>query len=680
MAKLQGGNRDPDSHDIYRPNDDSRLTLKNTVRSMLSFIPTHKSKSPAFLRAMSSEVDKLDSGNSPASDDSTSPKVARFPVKSVRQNMFKNSKGKDLLSLTIAANLLYEGETERRQNFLNKRSVSSVSGFLNNILPLVRQDTGSNMLNSDNPNSTNENGEDSSTAEKDVVVKKTESTNGTGGGLKVRKKQKSDKVSVKVNVRQGGGPISEVGLSTKRKDKPTAKSTARLITSRGKVDLPALQPSLYTYDDVLLEDSCEFDRFENDPDGTSRRLSSRRSEIVHVKDLHIEKEVKPLLRRRNIPSGRGVSSNDWKYELSDELSMDSEDSSFFESLTASGLMVTLKPKSRYGGTKKVSEYPSTYFKKSIIDESDEIQGNLDKKNSSNLMDIFQKYEDEMEMKQLSDDSGRSSPSVSTASSYSFMKPLHAPSNPVPTSAMEKKYAMKEEMKMVASQVSEALGVSHLPLLKRPPIQLYNKDGTARRVMSHKFRDDSDDVSLKSTNSYHTDDPSQCSLFSPISSRGDVDGFSRESRSSKTQKSGVMLPVIRQGVVPLKKGKGIACPTSVLKPLRPAPMNDSDLDTLGDEEIFLNEDTRSTFSSSLLEKSWLLDYDGKKSQGDVLEDFDDDLDASLGSSIADGLSWMRDMPRYLQDTGKIKPETLRTMSKSIRLGNFVVDESLDLKEY
>jgi hypothetical protein len=121
------------------------------------------------------------------------------------------------------------------------------------------------------------------------------------------------------------------------------------------------------------------------------------------------------------------------------------------------------------------------------------------------------------------------------------------------------------------------------------------------------------------------------------------------------------------------------------PRRLSTMNDSDVD---------DEDTRCSGVSGANKSLQLSDEDERDMPYSRAKDkLKKDLDIAVvvdrksdnnvflqENAVDDTFSWIRDMPRYLQDTGHIKPITLRAMSKSCRLGNFVVDEPLDLKEF
>mmetsp|Transcript_13105 Transcript_13105/g.24164 ORF Transcript_13105/g.24164 Transcript_13105/m.24164 type:complete len:969 (+) Transcript_13105:174-3080(+) len=704
LAKLQScNNTDPNLHDIYNPKDDTKISLKKTVQSIMMFMPSKKKKKARALAAeqatsFQEKVDTPPSVTPEVAQSAPLPPTSKFPVQKVQHNMFKNSKGKDVLALTVAANLLYEGETARRQSFLANRSISSVSGFLHNIRPLLESTKEEKSADSADSNFDTVEPFMRSSDFDDFDPPSGPSSPGKDHG---RRSRSPPSPSTRKQVKQNSviSPVSSQGVSFMRVDvgrvesfspplesgprsgpmsepKPERKSrqppeaagsrsvprpgagadrpartakvhpeahsrthggskarpghVARTVTSHEKLDLPLL----CTYDDVLMDDACNFeDSLEDLPYGSSRSGSStRRSDVVHVKDLHFVKPTKPSLRRR-APPIRGDSRDEWKYHLSDDLSMDSaDDSSYYSTMSASGLMVTLKPKSIQGIAAK---FPRSRSSSPLL----EVDEGCPLEQEDTLMDFFEKYESEngIEKKPNADEiSMFSASSLSTSSTYSFMKRLQAPKSPPPASALEKKYAMQEHMKKVADHMTESLGINPVPLIQRPVAQLYNKDGTARRSMSPDYRGNT-------------------SPGSSVSS-GTITLFSDNKKDES-----LALPVVRKS----KRSKLTGQSAALLKANQPA-INDSDVETIGDDDVFLNNDARSAFKSSLL--------DGAE------EDDLASLDQSSSSALT-GMSWIKGARQnYLNETGHIKANTLRAMSKSIRLGNFVVDEPLDLKEY
>ena len=380
-----------------------------------------------------------------------------------------------------------------------------------------------------------------------------------------------------------------------------------------------------------------------------------------VKDMNL-KGMSPKFTRKR-PTVRMDSRDSWKYQLeNDHMSLDFsiDDSSFISttSTSSSALPVTMRPKSRFSGRHTAPDYSQ----QGLRDRHGECE------ESTSVVDFDfpptdQEHDDQYDT-DFTNERRRSchssSSTISTASSYSFMKRLQTtePESilipPLRTSAMEKQYAVKAHLKLAADQLTESLGIHPVPLYQRPVGYLYHQDGKARRAMSPTFQ-----------HSHHSCPPLSSSSTVSCPNTPFLVSLAKTDRppfsplGSKTKKK---LPPLSPGKLPSPNQKSMGYVSSFSQGrLRSSSiMNDSDFD---DDTLSLSQHPKF--------------LDEEDDEGGNAEDSNIFLQEN---ALNDTFSWIKDMPRYLQDTGNVKPLTLRTMSKSCRLGNFVVDEPLDLKDF
>jgi hypothetical protein len=724
-SKLLGNlAHDPLIHDIYNPKEDEKLSLRKTVKNMMMMMPLKKKPSRAL----------VDEAKSEAPGEPAHPRnVSRFPVHRVKHAMMKNSQGKDVLALTVAANLLYKGESSRRRSILNNKPVS-VNVFLQNIRSLVldapakggAEDAAGQdeavaevtEVTEVTPFSevieTNRADDDSLLSSlKDLddvsAIVKDQSTHHTQLDLPGITSFDVSPMRVEVSV---SGRLSQSAHPTSRS---TGQTTARSIISRGLST--ARSTRSYDSNDDMMKSDISFDVYDasdfmidDDADNSCPSSPSRRQ--LSAQNQNHDK-TSPF--RRKTPTIRVDNRDVWKYQLCDELSVDSY-SSGDGSLMSNSMTVSLKPKTKSpGGNWSKKRPPGSpdvrSHSPSLVAVGDEEGAQehdvFDQSNDSNLMDFFQAYEDEngldLHARPDTSDLLSTSSSLSSASTMSFIKRLQSPeqASGIPTSSMEKKYAMKAHLKMVADQLTESLGINPQPINKRPALHLYNRDGSARRSMSSKFYEISPDDF-----SHHPNSSSKSGKFSPqtrspnTKKKGYIrkpsrsleplspQGAAEDSRHRRSDGGRLPAVIPRSG----RHSPGSAMsPISVLRlPPRSAntTINDSDIetiDTLGDCDNDFDDDfshgsssRNNYFNSPVFSRSkihsdptdTLLGRDAQNENNVFLQE----------GATSDTFSWIRDMPRYIRDTGHVKPGTLRAMSKSCRLGNFVVDEPLDLKEF
>ena len=626
-------NNDPCIHDIYKPKGDGKHSLKATVRSIMMLMPKSKIKTdPADITHPlgNNNARKLSVENKPTT---TTPKLqSKFPVRRVvTTNMMKNSAGKDLLAVTVAAKILYKRESNRRQSILNNKSIA-VASFLNSIKPITDEFKRIKY-------------ERMNTVEcSDIKGEKEEED-----------EEKEEEIEELEPDDHPCSPNSE--LPPIHSPKVVPNRTAQGLV----VDLvPHSSP-----DDLYLSDDLDLGNYTNRTNSSegieeAKRRILRKDNSTSVGSLLDERGgVRAPSKKKIRPTIRLDSRDAWKYQLDDEYS-DSSDSCHS---IITPLQYGMKPKSGRSGR----QWRDVAF---LDDDSGGVS----------LSDFLGQFDhDERELGKGHDfndtdersirSRASSSSTISTSSTYSLLKRLHSqgpdcnPIPPKPTSSLEKSYAMKAHLKMVADQLTESLGIYPVPIQERPATQLYHKDGKARRVMSREFTP-RDDRPASSTSYNSTDNisrPKSCAHSTPSPHSSCIGSppwltkkFPEISNSPKKSP---------------KDMKPLPSPSLFRKPIgsvkRSSTINDSDIE---DESVSSN-DKKSGFPRHVGKK--YLDFETKDDRDNVF---------LQENAVQDTFSWIKDMPRYLRDTGNIKPETLRSMNKSVRLGCFLVDEAVESKEF